>query len=210
MMNHNLKLPKTTFVNKFIAKSKFSEKTEIKPKIKKEFTNKIQRITWKYKIAESTINIKKTKRIEEIQVFEIELKEQKIPKNILKLIDKAIPYPILYVFTYKDDFAYGISLIESSDNYYFSEWNQKIDFNFSAINLEIVYQNIIKSFITPETVRSESNFDEIIEKDKKIKILNKEIEVLESKIKKEKQFNRKDELNRQLLEKREELEKWKK
>ncbi len=203
--NMNFNLPSGAFVNKFIAKNKFFGKTIFNTRLKNEFIDKIQKITWKYKLAEETIGINKTEKVEEIQIFEIELKKQTIPKNILKIIDKTIPYPILYVFIYKDDFAYGISLKdESVQNYYFSDWNESKEFNFTGINLENIYQNIIKEFIV-STETKDKKFHDIIGIDDSIKMLEKEIQTLQNKVRKEKQFNRKVELNKTLLEKKKEL-----
>ena len=202
MANDNFKLPKTAFVNKFIPKSKFYEKAALSAKLQKEFIDKIQKITWKYKLAESTVGITKTAKVTEIQIFEIELKEQVIPKNILKVIDKAIPYQILYRFIYKENEAYAITLKENSfENYYFSGWNDDKNFDFTGIDLEKVYQKIIKAFITSEA-KTKSSFNEIIDTDNKIKVIENEIEALESKISKEKQFNRKVDLNKILLGRR--------
>ena len=205
-MNFKLKLPESAFVNKFIAKSKFYEKAALSTKLQNEFVNKIQRITWKYKLAESTINISKTETVTEIQIFEIELKEQTIPKNVLKVIDKAIPYQILYVFIYKNDFAFGITLKDNShkDNYYFSDWNEFLQFDFTGIDLEIVYRKLIKAFIKIETGQ-DTDFNEIIEFDNKVKKLKAEIKTLQNKIKKEKQFNRKVDMNKILLKKKSKL-----
>ena len=205
-MNGELKLPETALVNKFIAKTRFYEKASLSSKLQNEFINKIQKITWKYKLAENTIGISKTDNVTEIQVFEIELKEQIIPKNILKVIDKAIPYQILYQFVYKDNIAYGITLKENNigQNYYFSEWNEKIIFDFTGIDLEKVYQKLIKAFI-PDDVKNQGDFDAIVDADSRIKSLKKEISTLERKIKKEKQFNRKVELNKFLLERQKQL-----
>ena len=94
-----LKLPGNAYVNKFIAKSKFYERATLSTKLQNEFIKKIQKITWKYKLADETIGIFKTENVTEIQIFEIELKEQIIPQNVLKVIDKSISYPILYIFT---------------------------------------------------------------------------------------------------------------
>ena len=66
-----LKLPGNAYVNKFIAKSKFYERVSISSKLQNEFTKKIQKITWKYKLAEDTIGISKTDKVTEIQIFEI-------------------------------------------------------------------------------------------------------------------------------------------
>ena len=172
-------LPKNAIVNKFIAKTKFYERASLSSKLQNEFINKIQRITWLYKLAENTIGITKTEKVTEIQIFEIDLKEQVIPKNILKIIDRAIPYQILYRFVYKDNSAYGITLKENnvSQNYYFSDWNEDIQFNFTGIDLEKVYQKLIKSFITSDA-KNQDSFDKVIDADNKIKILEQEIEIL--------------------------------
>jgi len=211
MVKDNFKLPKAAFVNKFIAKNKFYEKTVLSAKLQKEFIDKIQKITWKYKLAESTVGITKTDRVTEIQIFEIELKEQVIPKNVLRVIDKAIPYQILYRFIYKENEAYGITLKENknAENYYFSDWNEGKNFDFTGIDLEKVYQKIIKTFIT-SAVQTKSSFNEIVDIDNKIKALGNEIGALENKISKEKQFNRKVELNKVLLERKNCLRKIKK
>ena len=136
MVKTELQLPKEAFVNKFIAKSKFYEKVNLSTKLQKEFIDKIQKITWKYKLAESTIGIAKTEAVTEIQIFEIELKEQVIPKNVLKVIDRSIPYQILYRFVFNDKIAYGITLKEhtSVENYYFCDWNADISFEFTGID----------------------------------------------------------------------------
>ncbi len=201
-----INLPNSALVNKFIAKSKFYEKANLGTKLQNEFVNKIQRITWKYKLSEETIGISKTETVTEIQIFELELKEQKIPKNVLKVIDRTIPYQILYIFTYKENIAYGITLKSNNlvENYYFSEWNEGVSFDFNGINLEKVYQKLIKAFL-PEEIQKKKDFTEAITIDAKIKELEKEIISLENRIKREKQFNRKVDTHKLLLEKKKEL-----
>ncbi len=211
-MRHQFRLPENALVNKFVAKTKFYEKASLSSKLQNEFIHKIQKITWKYKLSENTIGISKTSKVIEIQVFEIELKEQSIPRNVLKMIDKAIPYPILYQFVYQDNTAYGITLKGMTEresttphNYYFSEWNEALDFDFTGIDLEKVYQKLIKVFISKEA-KIQGDFQAIIKADNTIKHLQKEIAALSSKISKEKQFNKKVELNKSLLDKQQQLQ----
>jgi hypothetical protein len=83
----------------------------------------------------------------------------------------------------------------------FSDWNADIAFDFSGIDLEKVYQKLVKAFIRDEA-RNKGSFSEIIDVDNKIKALKAEIASLESKISKEKQFNRKVDINKVLLEKK--------
>ena len=195
------KLPNTTIVNKFIAKTKFYQLNKLKPKLKNEFIDTIQKITWKNKLSEDTINIPKTNKVTEIQIFEIELKQQVIPKNVLKVIDKSIPYQILYKFIYKNNQAYGITLkgndMTESHNYYFSDWNQVMNFDITGISLEKVYEKLIKAFIKIDD-KDKLEFNKVIEIDNHIKQLEKEITTLNNKINREKQFNRKVELNKVL------------
>lgn len=198
-------LPEKSFVNKFIPKSKFFEKAIVNTKLKNEFASKIKRITWKYKLAEDTIGVLKTDNVEEIQIFEIELKEKGIPKNVLKVIDKAIPYQILYVFIYKDSLAFGVTLKGNNlQRYYFSEWDSNLNIDFRGVNLEKIYQNIVKKFIS-KVETDEKSFGEVVENDARMELLEKEIRTLKNKISKEVQFNKKVELNKVLKEKKEEL-----
>jgi hypothetical protein len=41
------------------------------------------------------VSFSETEAVNEMQIFEIALKEQMIPKNILKMLDRSIPYQIL-------------------------------------------------------------------------------------------------------------------
>jgi hypothetical protein len=206
MKYNGLKLPKEAFVNKFIPKTKLYEKSNINTKLQKDFIHTIQRITWKYKLAESTIGIPQTDTVTEIQIFEIELKKMIIPLKVLKVIDKSIPYQILYRLLYGDNVSWGITLKQNAtvENYYFSQWNENIMFDFTGINLEKVYQKLVKAFIN-QKIPFNGTFREIVDIDKKLKDLECEISLLESKIKKEKQLNRKVEINKILLEKKDQL-----
>jgi len=65
----------------------------------------------------------------------------------------------------------------------------------------ISVHELVKAFIRNEA-KTKSSFQEIVDVDKKIKTLENEIGTMESKISKEKQFNRKVEINKILLEKK--------
>lgn len=207
-MDSSLHLPQQAFVNKFVAKNKFYERANISSRLQQEFVDKIQRITWKYKLAEETIGISKTEKVTEIQIFELELKEQVIPERVLKVIDRAIPYQILYKFQYKDFFAWGITLKEGNkaENYYFSEWDEPVLFDFTGINLEKVYQKLVKAFIDAGS-ETKKDFKELVASEASKKQLQNEIATLDKKIKQEKQFNRKVDLNKIFLEKKQQLKK---
>lgn len=190
-----IELPKECIVDKFIPKKIFYEKVSLSTNLKQEFVDKLDKIYWKYKISEDTLNISKTKNVEEIEIFELTLKEKVNCQNIIKVITRNIPYIILFEICYNDEVQYAI---KHNDDIYFTNWNEKIDFNFNGIDLNVVYENIIRS-VTNISEQS-NNIDEELEKGKKLKEIQKKIEKLESKMKAEKQFNKKVELNKNILE----------
>lgn len=201
-----LSLPPSCRVDKPIPKITFFRKGTIWTRIKDEFTDAIAKIIWKYKLSPETLSIPVSWSIEEIQVFEIELKAKSIPKNVLKVIDNLIPYPILYVFISDECRAYGITLKnDPNKSYYFSEWDETIDFDFHGITLEKVYQNIIKKFIR-EAPTHEQDFEEIVATERKITTLRNEIQALQNKVSAEKQFKKKVSLNLLLKQKEKELQ----
>ena len=76
------------------------------------------------------------------------------------------------------------------------EWNKKINIDFNSINLEVLYENIVKTIINKkDDIR---DFENIIDEKNRIDELNKKIINLRNKIKSEKQFDRKLELNTEL------------
>ena len=194
----NFNLPEQTHVHTFIPKNTFFSRAVVNTKLKKEFTDAIQKITWEYKLAPDTVGIVSTESVEEIQIFYIELKEQVIPKNVLKLIDKTIAYPILYRFIYKDHEAFGITLRTVGDKkYYFTEWDNRPEFRFTGQNLERVYEGLVEVFIG-QTLTPEKDFVTIVEQDKEKGGLEREIQSLQKKLKSEPHFNRQVEINTQL------------
>lgn len=200
-----IELPRACVVDKFIPKKTFYEKVNISNSIREEFTDKLSKIYWRYKISEDTINISKTDNVEEIEIFELELKEKYNCKNIIGIITKNIPYPILFYIKHESDFQYAIKY---NDEIFFSEWNEDISFTFSGLNIEIIYDNIVKTIanIDKKVIDLESE----INKQNNILNLEKEISKLESKIRSEKQFNIKVQYNEQIAELKKKIEELKK
>lgn len=187
-----LDIPKKCYVNKFLPKKIFYEKIAISPSVKEEFTNQVDRITWLYKISPDRIGISTTNNVEEIEVFKLDLKEKIIPKNVIKVITKGVPYKILFLLKYNEEYCYLLKI----DDIYNLEWNKDINIDFNAINLEVLSENIAKTIIDKK--EDNRNFEIIIEEKRKIDDLKKKISNLRSKIKSEKQFDRKLELNNEL------------
>lgn len=187
-----INLPKSCLVNKFIPKKVFYEKSNINQITKEEFINIVDKIIWLYKLSPETTGINKTEDIEEIETFQIELKEKVIPKNVIKAVTNSIQYKILFVLKYNEEFCYLIKL----EDVYYTNWNEEINFEFTSINLSNLYESIAKSILHEES--NTKNFNEIIENINEKKELQDKIDKLTKRIKQENQFNRKVELNQEL------------
>ena len=179
-------LPSSTYANRFLAKKSFETKITNGKKI---FEN-IERITLKYKLAPSTINIEKTEKILEILIFEIVLKEKALPQIAIKNINQLVKAPILFKFLYQDSFSYAIYYKEQNQ-YFFSSWNEEKEFEFSQSNLQKVYENIIQTFFKTPAKNIKNDFKKAYNLENKIENLNKNIQALENKISKEKMFKKK-------------------
>lgn len=207
-------LPETTKLNKIIPKNAFDSYTNSKQK--KLISDCISRITWSHKLSLDTTNLQ-SKEIIEVQVFNIELKEKVQIKSILPIIDKAIPYPIIFVIRYDDSVYISTSPKHSNPH---DENTAVIDYTFSTDwfdenentfrielknNLDFVYKTFCEQFNNPVILIKD--LKELVANQKDADSYNKEIQNLKNAISKCKQFSKKVELNMKLndLENRTEL-----
>jgi hypothetical protein len=121
-------LPTSTIVNRYVPKEKFYSKTSVSAKLRQLFTDEIEKITWRGKIAPDTLNIT-ADGYAELQVFEIALKGSEISTGILKHIDTFIPYPILFILKKPGSTKAVISFKESTIK---NENQMKVDTYFDT------------------------------------------------------------------------------
>lgn len=199
-------LPHTTKVNRVIPKNAFDSYTTAKQK--KLFTDLIARITWTHKISTDTVNLE-GKDIKEIQVFRIELKAKEDIQPILDIIDKAIPYHIIFIVEHEHliylststkhphpvnednaviDWTFKTDWFVPAENNYAFHLKKSID----AVYLDFCIQLSGKSSMVANPMQ------DLIAYKKKVNELKKEIARLKSGIANSKQFKDKVELNLKL------------
>jgi len=93
----NWKFPESTRYGRVIPKDKFYSKASVKVDVKKRFVEQVSQVKWAYKIAESTINLTKTNRVQELEIIQIKLKGQSLDEAVLHAIDSAIPHQTLFL-----------------------------------------------------------------------------------------------------------------
>ena len=209
-----LVLPQTTIVNKVVPKNSFDK--FINTKQKKIFTEFIERIRWTNKLSIQTIRLE-GREVNEIQVFEIALRKKNPAEEILNLIDRHIPYHIIFELQFEDEILYSTA---QKHPHPVSEGSSVVDWRFASdwvtkeqspynLNLKISLDEVFADFclqITGKQRRQNQTLSQLIVVEQKRKQLLSEMNRLEAEIKSCKQFNRKVELNLILQSKKVEFE----
>lgn len=205
-----LGFPASTEFNKKIPKQKFYDNLDISPALRRVFVDQIRLVYWRNKLAASTLNIATGEAVTEIEVFEVRLNDPQLDEAVLKQIDKEIPYHILFVLTcngkaqawigYKEAASSGSNAFKVS-RYYHTDWmpENELHLHIDGLNMDAVYESLVRQ-IAGEKLQTDSgeSLKESVERDEKKKQLEKQISTLENKMKKEKQLNRRMEMNTEL------------
>lgn len=209
--------PRTTEFNRRIPKQKFYENLTVTPAIKRVFVEQIKTIWWRNKIAASTMNLAVGGEVTEIEVFELQLAQPALDEAVLRLIDKEVPYHILFLLScegkvqawigYKEAAGSGTAAFKVN-RYYHTEWldADKLDLTLDGLSLDAVYESFVRQ-IAGDALNAETgeSLKDSIEREQKRWELEKKITALEAKIRKEKQLNRQMEWNTELKKAKKDL-----
>ncbi|MDU1127730.1 DUF4391 domain-containing protein [Veillonella sp.] len=215
-----LGLSKATEFNRRIPKAKFYENINITTSLKRLFVDHVKNIYWRNKIASTTTNLSAGKYVTEIEVFEVNLNSPQVDIDLLKCIDSVIPYHILYILEYNGKYQAWIGYKETMDiykkrskvdRYYHTNWFEETELvvRLEGLNLDDVYENLVRQ-IAGDKLQSDSSTESLkqsVERDKEIETLQKQISILQNKIRKEKQLNKQMEMNTELKKLKSILEK---
>lgn len=205
-------LPKTTEFNKKIPKQKFYEKLDVTPELKRIFIDNIKVIYWVNKLAASTTNLAIGKTVTEIEFFEISLSKEPLDISALQLMDRQIPYHIIFILEYKGRYqvwtAYKEAVTSGNKafnvcSYFHSDWYEpsNLIFKLEGLDLDTVYENLVRSIagdVLQKPEEKDETLKESVERQNLRQNLQKQIEKLRKKIFKEKQINKQFELSNQL------------
>ena len=212
-------LPKTTEFNKRIPKQKFYENMDISLALKKVFVEQVKIIYWRNKIATSTTNLATGNDVTELEVFEVRLNSPVLDDGLLRQIDREIPYHILFLLEYQRKYQAWIGYKEAAasgnkafkvNGYYHSEWlaEDELPLKLEGLSVDAVYENFVRQ-IAGNKLKSETSGEslkESVARDEQKQALQKQIETLKAKIRKEKQLNKQMEINNELKKLKKKLE----
>ena len=199
-----LGLPRSTQVNRRVAKEKLYQNATLAPQTREMIKDQIDSVFWRNKLADSTMAISAGETVTEIQIFEIQLRQRELDKRVLPAIAKAIPYKILFILVFGDEAQVWI---EASGTFYNTDWQPLGGFmlRFDGLNLDAVYENLARQ-ISGGRLGTDGDIEEAVDRDKQRQRLERDIVALEKKLLREKQFNKQVELNGELKRLKKELE----
>lgn len=189
-------LPQRTEINKPLHKTKVFEKFDLTASQRDSFDADISRMFITHVVAESTIpTIKAGKEIADFYIIEVSLKRREYaPKNI-ELLAKFIPRKILFVLHFEEKAQFAIH----HTKLICSEWQQRDMLNvpLAGLDLDAVWENIVAT-IGSITVQEGNTLTEQIKSDEQKTKLQKQIQLLQQKLNKEKQYNKQIEINAEI------------
>lgn len=205
-----LAFPESAFFNRVIPKVKFYERLPKTSKLRRLFIDQINEVRWRYKIAPSTVNVAPGKNAVELQVFEVRLKSSRFDPDVLRQIDKAISYYILFLLAFEGKYQAWIGYKEFSarkkdeckiGNYYHTDWltEEELPLKLEGLDVDAVYENFVRQ-VAGDALRGKNgeSLKESVERDERRRMLQKQIAALEAKVRCEKQFNKQVKLNAEL------------
>ena len=209
------KFPQQAKVNQLIPKNKFYEQGKANTKIEQLFVDQVENIRWAYKLASSTIHLQDQEDLKEIQIFRVKSRVKDLDVSILAFIDKLILTPIIFEVIYQDKVKVVASYKRLSQvdktkavigQYYASEWLEDHDRIELPIYLKLadLYEHFIAQILPIASNKDLENDDESVsielqlQKAQQLESLQKQFDELQSKLRNERQFNRRVELNKQL------------
>ena len=213
--------PKQAEFGRILPKNKIYEHSGANTRLKDLFVEQVEQIVWRYKLAPETINLAAKPGVPEIQVFAIQLKTSELHRDVLRCIDGAVQFPIIFELTQSQGAEARTQVVAAykrpsetdaaswvSSDYFESGWRpataERVPLPL-ALDLAGLYEQLLHRLL-PIAPRTQEPLRDLIARTEAAMAKAKEVSKTEARLAKEKQFNRKVEINATLRQLKTELE----
>ncbi|MCL2875832.1 MAG: DUF4391 domain-containing protein [Betaproteobacteria bacterium] len=200
-----------------LPKAKVYEHSGANVRLKDLFVKQVERIVWAFKLAPETIHLPARPGVQEIQVFNLQLKTPELHRDVLRCIDGAIPFPIVFelafegrtqvIAAFKRPNEADASRWVTSD-YFTTNW-LPVDCQRTAMPVALhmcgLYEQLLYRLI-PLTARPQETLVDLVVRVEQAQAKQHELDKTAVRLAKEKQFNRKVEINAELRKLKTDLE----
>ena len=209
--------PKQATFGRNLPKNKIYEYSSANTRLKDLFVEQVEQIVWQYKLAPETINLPAKYGVPEIQVFAIQLKTPELNLDVLRCIDGAVQFPIIFELSF-DGRTQVIAAYKRPNEADASRWVLSDYFATGwlpsdceratmplALDLGGLYEKVLHCLI-PMPARPQESLADLVARVELLAAKQRELDKAQIRLAKEKQFNRKVEINTQLRKLKTELD----
>lgn len=213
--------PRQAAFGRVVPKNKIYERSGANTRLKDLFVEQVEQIVWQYKLAPETINLPARPGVPEIQIFSIQLRATELHEDVLRCIDGAVQFPILFelnqgqgeqaktqvVAAYKRPSEADASRWVLS-SYFTSNWIPAATTRTAmplALDMAHLYAALLQGLL-PLPARPQEALPDWIARIEQAARKRREVEKAQARLAREKQFNRKVEINAALRQLKSELE----
>lgn len=157
--------PRASAFGRVIPKTKIYEHAGANTGLKDLFVREVDQIVWSHKLAPETVNLAATKQVSEIQVFRITARTATLDREVLRAIDKAIPFPLIFEVTHGGRVRLAAAYKRPSEadsarwvvgDYFQGEWLSEDAPRVLlpvALNMGALYERLLEPLVTGQTAR---------------------------------------------------------
>lgn len=205
--------PPQTALKRVIPKSRIYDTAGVGTALRDRFVRELDQITWAHKLAPETLNLPATAAVPEIQVFRLTLKGDSLHDDILRAIDRAIPFPLIFELVAGGKVQIAAAHKRPSEaekgkwvlsDPLRSAWMAQDTARTPlpvAVSLGALYDRILSALMPIDRAAGE-DVETSLARLAAIRAKEREIAQLETRLKRENQFNIKITLHSQLAEER--------
>lgn len=210
--------PKSAAFGRVVPKNKIYEHAGANTALKDLFVRDVDQVVWRFKLAPETINLSATASVPEIQVFTVSLKTGKLDEAILRAIDKAIPFPLMFELTWRGKRQATAAFKRPSEadstkwvisEYFATDWVSEDAARTPlpvALNLGALYERMLTALMPEAPGQDGENILTRVERVEAISAKAREVERIKARLAREKQYNKRVAINAQLRTAKETLE----
>lgn len=209
--------PKAASFGRVIPKTRIYEHAGAGTALKDLFVAQVDQIVWKFKLAPETINLAATRAVAEIQVFGISLRTGKLDEEVLRAIDRAIPFPLIFELTWSGKRKAIAAFKRPSEadptkwvvsEYFGTDWTPEDAPRRPlpvALNLGALYDSLLTPMM-PVAAPAGEDIQARVARMETIRAKTREVERIKARLAREKQFNKRVGINAALRRARQDLD----
>jgi hypothetical protein len=216
-----VRYPPQAAFGRVVPKNKLYAHGHVGTRLKSLFVQQVEQIVWQYKLAPETINLPARPAVPEIQVFAIQLKTPELDPDVLRAIDHAVQFPIIFELSHAGRTQVVACLKQKLgrpgeadasrwvlSDYFASGWlaaNAERGAMPVALHLGSLYEQLLRTLL-PLPARPHESLAEQVARLDALAAKQREADKTAARLGKERQFNRKITINGDLRRLQRELD----